>query len=406
MKKRCQIARKKKLMRYDFDKVIDRNHSWSIKHDFKEENKKPEDIIPLWVADMDFVSPECVVNALKAAASHQVFGYTRPREEYFEALSGWYERRFRWKIEKEWLVKTPGVVFALSVALRAFTGPGDAVIIQPPVYEPFRRAIIRNKRKLVKNPLVLENGRYHMDLEDLERKILENHVKLMIFSSPHNPIGRVWSREELTALSQICNRHHVFVISDEIHGDFTWPGHVQIPYASLSQECAMNSMVCTAPSKTFNLAGLQTSNILIPNGQMRKCLEDELMDMGQENINRMGLIACEAAYRGGEEWLVELLTYLQGNLALIREFLEKEMPEIKLIEPEGTYLAWLDCRGMGMTEEEMVTFFSDQAKVWLDPGSHSGEEAAGFMRFNMASPRSVIERALRQIKEAWDARRA
>lgn len=392
-------------MKYDFDKVIDRNHSWSIKHDFKKENGKTEDIIPLWVADMDFVSPECVVNALKKAADHQVFGYTRPREAYFESLSGWYERRFHWKIEKEWLVKTPGVVFALSVALRAFTNPGDAVIIQPPVYHPFRRAIERNKRTLVKNPLILENGHYRMDLEDFEKKVKENQVKLMILSSPHNPIGRVWTKEELTALSEICNRHHVFVISDEIHGDFTWPGHVQIPYASLSEENAMNSMVCTAPSKTFNLAGLQTSNVLIPNAKVRKCLEDELMDMGQENINRMGLIACEAAYRGGEEWLTQLLSYLQGNLALVREFCQKEMPEIKLIEPEGTYLAWLDCRGMNMTEEEMETFFSEEAKVWLDPGSHSGEEGIGFMRFNMASPHSVVEKALKQIGAAWVARK-
>ena len=392
------------MMKYDFDQIIDRNNTWSIKHDLKKENNKPEDVLPLWVADMDFVSPKCVVDTLKQVSEHGVFGYTKADERYFAAVSAWYERRFHWKIEKEWMVTTPGIVFAISVAIKAFTEAGDAVLIQPPVYHPFRRAIERNHRTLVENPLVLENGRYRMDLADFEQKVVDNHVKLMILCNPHNPIGRVWTREELTALSAICLRHHVFVISDEIHGDFIWPGHVQTPYASISEETRMHSMTCTAPSKTFNLAGLQTSNILIPDPVMRHKMYSEILDLGADGINRMGQFACEAAYRAGEGWLEQLLEYLYGNLALVREFTRTRMTEIQLVEPEGTYLAWLDCRGMKMTEEELIHFFSNEAKVWLDHGSHSGKEGEGFMRFNLGSPRSVIAEALDRIEGAWKKR--
>ncbi len=391
-------------MKYNFDQIIDRNNTWSIKHDLKKENNKPEDVLPLWVADMDFVSPKCVVDTLKQVSEHGVFGYTKADERYFAAVSAWYEKRFHWKIEKEWMVTTPGIVFAISVAIKAFTEAGDAVLIQPPVYHPFRRAIERNHRTLVENPLVLENGRYRMDLADFEQKVVDNHVKLMILCNPHNPIGRVWTREELTALSAICLRHHVFVISDEIHGDFIWPGHVQTPYASISEETRMHSMTCTAPSKTFNLAGLQTSNILIPDPVMRHKMYSEILDLGADGINRMGQFACEAAYRAGEEWLEQLLEYLYGNLALVREFTRTRMTEIQLVEPEGTYLAWLDCRGMKMTEEELIHFFSNEAKVWLDHGSHSGKEGEGFMRFNLGSPRSVIAEALDRIEGAWKKR--
>lgn len=392
-------------MTYNFDQLIDRNHTWSIKHDLKQENGKPEDILPLWVADMDFISPKSVTDALSAAVSHGVFGYTRADNSYFEAVASWYERRFSWKLQKEWLVPTPGIVFAISVAVRTFTSEGEAVLIQPPVYHPFKRAILRNHRTLVENPLILENGHYRMDYTDLEQKIVDNHVKLMILCNPHNPIGRVWTREELEAVSEICLRHHVFVISDEIHGDFVWPGYQQTPYACISEEAQQHSMTCTAPSKTFNLAGLQTSNIFLPGESMRKRYQSALLDLGQENINRMGQIACEAAYRGGEEWLTQLLSYLHENLKLVRDFTKTRMPEITLIEPEGTYLAWLDCRGMGMTEEELIDFFSNEAKVWLDHGSHSGKEGAGFMRFNLGSPRSVIAEALYRIESAWNRRK-
>ncbi len=393
-------------MQYDFDTPIDRTHTWSIKHDFKKENGKADDILPLWVADMDFRSPDSVVEALKKAVDHGIFGYSRADESYFDAVAAWYQKRHHLTLQPEWMTCTPGIMFALSIAVRAFTQEGDAVLIQPPVYHPFSRAILRNKRTLVENPLVLKDGHYEMDLEDLEQKVLDEHVKLMILCNPHNPVGRVWTREELTALADICLRHHVYVISDEIHGDFVWQGHEQTPYASISEEACLHSMMCTAPSKTFNLAGMATSNLFIPDPEMRRKFRSELLDVGQENMNRLGLFACRAAYEGGGEWLDQLIGYLAGNLALVRDFCKNRVPQIQLVEPEGTYLAWLDCRELGMTDDELMAFFSDDAKVWLDPGTHSGEQGSGFMRFNLGSSRSVIAQALDQIEAAWKKRNA
>ncbi|PST38653.1 MalY/PatB family protein [Clostridium fessum] len=391
-------------MQYDFDTPIDRTHTWSIKHDFKKENGKADDILPLWVADMDFRSPDSVVEALKKAVDHGIFGYSRADESYFDAVAAWYQKRHHLTLQPEWMTCTPGIVFALSIAVRAFTQEGDAVLIQPPVYHPFSRAILRNKRTLVENPLVLKDGHYEMDLEELEQKVLDEHVKLMILCNPHNPVGRVWTREELTALADICLRHHVYVISDEIHGDFVWQGHEQTPYASISEEACLHSMMCTAPSKTFNLAGMATSNLFIPDPEMRRKFRSELLDVGQENMNRLGLFACRAAYEGGGEWLDQLIGYLAGNLALVRDFCKNRVPQIQLVEPEGTYLAWLDCRELGMTDDELMAFFSNEAKVWLDPGTHSGEQGSGFMRFNLGSSRSVIAQALDQIEAAWKER--
>ena len=393
-------------MQYDFDTPIDRTHTWSIKHDFKKENGKADDILPLWVADMDFRSPDSVVEALKKAVDHGIFGYSRADESYFDAVAAWYQKRHHLTLQPEWMTCTPGIVFALSIAVRAFTQEGDAVLIQPPVYHPFSRAILRNKRTLVENPLVLKDGHYEMDLEELEQKVLDEHVKLMILCNPHNPVGRVWTREELTALADICLRHHVYVISDEIHGDFVWQGHEQTPYASISEEACLHSMMCTAPSKTFNLAGMATSNLFIPDPEMRRKFRSELLDVGQENMNRLGLFACRAAYEGGGEWLDQLIGHLAGNLALVRDFCKNRVPQIQLVEPEGTYLAWLDCRELGMTDDELMAFFSNEAKVWLDPGMHSGEQGSGFMRFNLGSSRSVIAQALDQIEAAWKKRNA
>lgn len=393
-------------MQYDFDTPIDRTHTWSIKHDFKKENGKADDILPLWVADMDFRSPDSVVEALKKAVDHGIFGYSRADESYFDAVAAWYQKRHHLTLQPEWMTCTPGIVFALSIAVRAFTQEGDAVLIQPPVYHPFSRAILRNKRTLVENPLVLKDGHYEMDLEELEQKVLDEHVKLMILCNPHNPVGRVWTREELIALADICLRHHVYVISDEIHGDFVWQGHEQTPYASISEEACLHSMMCTAPSKTFNLAGMATSNLFIPDPEMRRKFRSELLDVGQENMNRLGLFACRAAYEGGGEWLDQLIGYLAGNLALVRDFCKNRVPQIQLVEPEGTYLAWLDCRELGMTDDELMAFFSNEAKVWLDPGTHSGEQGSGFMRFNLGSSRSVIAQALDQIEAAWKKRNA
>ena len=393
-------------MQYHFDEIVDRSHTWSIKHDLKEANGKPADILPLWVADMDFRSPDGVREALKQAADHGIFGYSQADGSYFAAIRDWYKKRFGWEWQEEWMICTPGIVFAIFAAVQSFTKEGDGILIQPPVYHPFSRAVIRNRRCLVTAPLTLSDGRYRMDLDRVEAAVRGGDVPLMILCNPHNPVGRVWTREELGALEAICERYGVFVISDEIHGDFSWPGHPVTPYASLSGAAAAGSMTATAPSKTFNLAGLSTSNIFIADPDRRRRFQDVLLDIGQENMNRMGLIACRAAYEGGEEWLEELLSYLKGNLDLVRRFTEKGSVPIRLIEPDGTYLAWLDCRGMEMTDEELDEFFSQKARVWLDPGVHSGEEGSGFMRLNLGSPRSIIEEALGRIEAAWEKQNA
>lgn len=383
-----------------FDEIIDRKNTNSIKHDFCKEWGKPEDILPLWVADMDFPAPEAVTDALIRTAGQRIYGYSGSKAEYDNAVINWFAGRFGWRPEAEWIVKTPGVVFAISSAVRAYTRPGEAVLIQQPVYYPFAGSVEKNGRRLVNNELKYENGRYTMDLADFEQKIRDNDVKLFILCSPHNPVGRVWTRRELEAVADICLRYHVFVISDEIHCDFTYEGHKHTVFADISQECADNCVVCTAPSKTFNLAGLQCSNIFIKNAEKRKLMKDTIYATGYDEINVMGLAACRAAYEKGGEWLEELKAYLAGNLDFVRLFLKERLPLIKLVEPEGTYLVWLDCSGLGLDEQQLEEFMVKKAKLWLDGGSMFGHRTGLFQRVNIASPRSVIERALRQLEQA------
>ena len=382
---------------YDFDKVIDRRNTGSVKVDFIKENGFPEDTIPLWVADMDFETAPEIKEALKKTAEFGVFGYTIYQKSYFEAVHSWFQRRFDWNVEAEWMLQTPGVVFALSAAVRAFTNKGDAILIQRPVYYPFSRVIEQNERVLVNSPLVYKEGTYHMDFVDFEEKILANQVKLFILCNPHNPVGRVWNKEELCRIGEICRKHHVFVVADEIHCDFIRPGHEHINFASLGESFAQNCMVCTAPSKTFNLAGLQISNIFIPNEERRNQMKQELQRLGYEETGVFGITACEAAYRYGENWLKELLEYLEGNLTYIKEFIKEKLPKISLIEPQGTYLIWLDVSAYGYTPEQIKTRLRSEARLWLDEGEMFGEEGAQFIRINIASPRSVIQRAMERF---------
>ena len=382
---------------YDFDKVIDRRNTGSVKVDFIKENGFPEDTIPLWVADMDFETAPEIKEALKKTAEFGVFGYTIHQKSYFEAVHSWFQRRFDWNVEAEWMLQTPGVVFALSAAVRAFTNKGDAILIQRPVYYPFSRVIEQNERVLVNSPLVYEEGTYHMDFVDFEEKILANQVKLFILCNPHNPVGRVWNKEELCRIGEICRKHHVFVVADEIHCDFIRPGHEHINFASLGESFAQNCMICTAPSKTFNLAGLQISNIFIPNQERRNQMKQELQRLGYEETGVFGITACEAAYRYGENWLKELLEYLEGNLTYIKEFIKEKLPKISLIEPQGTYLIWLDVSAYGYTPEQIKTRLRSEARLWLDEGEMFGEEGAQFVRINIASPRSVIQRAMERF---------
>jgi cystathionine beta-lyase len=387
-------------MKYDFDAVIDRRNTDSLKYDFAARRGKPEGILPLWVADMDFQTPPCVIDALAKKSCHGIFGYSEPDDSYFAVLQSWFARRFGWEIEPEWLVKTPGVVTAIYIAVRALTKPGEAVLIQQPVYYPFSSAVTETGRTLVVSPLVLENGRYLIDFEDFERKIIADNVKLFILCSPHNPVGRVWTKDELARLGEICLRHDVRVISDEIHADFVYPGHTHSVFADISRELRDITVTCTAPSKTFNLAGLQISNIFIPNQTMHKSFLREYAASGLSQLGIMGMVACKAAYAGGEQWLEVLKAYLSENLAFLRDFLAREIPQIGLIEPEGTYLVWLDCRGLGLPPRELDDFIVHTAGLWLDDGPMLGVGGEGFQRVNIACPRTILREALERLKKA------
>ncbi|MEM1485975.1 MalY/PatB family protein [Oscillospiraceae bacterium PP1C4] len=389
---------------FDFDEVIDRRGTNSLKYDFASKRGKPEDILPLWVADMDFQSPPAVLEALSQRIQHGVFGYSDAADEsYFQALLHWYQNRFDWHPRPEWLVKTPGVVVAICTAIRALTKQGDAVIIQQPVYYPFEGSVKANDRQLIINRLVYEDGRYRIDINEFERQIITNQVKLFILCSPHNPIGRVWTKEELTAVGDICVRHGVYVVSDEIHADFVYPGYRHLVFAGLKPEYADLTVTCTAPSKTFNLAGLQISNLFIKNEKIRQQFLSETLKAGYSQPNLMGLIACQAAYEQGGQWLEELKHYITDNLALVRKFCKEELPVIRLVEPEGTYLVWLDCRALELSDQELDELMVKKAKLWLDAGSMFGADGNGFQRINIACPRAVLQQALLRLKEAVES---
>ena len=386
-------------MIYDFDSIIERKGTNCLKYDFAKERGKEADVLPLWVADMDFQTSPAILNQMQKVLSHGIFGYSEVKEDYFKALSEWYIKHFDWKTEKEWLIKTPGVVFAISAAIRAFTKEGDSVLIQQPVYYPFGQTIVDNNRKLVNNPLKLVNGHYEIDFKDFEEKIINNNVKLFVLCSPHNPVGRVWKEDELRHLGDICLSHNVIVVSDEIHSDFVYQGNKHLVFSSLSEKYAQNSVICTAPSKTFNLAGLQASNIFIANKELREKFIKAIDATGYSQLNVFGLIATQAAYEEGEEWLSQVKDYIYQNLCFVRKFLTEKLPEIELIEPEGTYLIWLDFRKLKMTEEEREQLLRE-AKLWLDSGVMFGREGEGFERINIACPRKILQQALEQLERA------
>lgn len=387
-------------MPVDFDTVPNRRGTNCFKYDFAREMGMPEDVLPLWVADMDFPTAPAVLERLHALAEHGIFGYTGVKDAYFSAVHNWYAQRFGWETQRSWLVTTPGVVFAIAIAIRAFTQKGDAILIQQPVYYPFANKVTENDRQLVVNPLVLKNGRYEMDFVDMERKIADNHVKMFLLCSPHNPVGRVWTKEELLRVGEICQKHGVLVVSDEIHADFTYAGHTHRVFASVKSEFADFTITCTAPSKTFNLAGLQNSNIFIPNRQLRHAYKKELSACGCGGTNCMGMAACQAAYEAGADWLEQLKQYLAGNLAYVRQFLREKLPDIALIEPEGTYLVWLDLRKLGLTEQQQRQLIVQDAKLWLDTGTLFGQGGEGFERINIACPRATIEQAMQRLERA------
>ena len=393
---------------YNFDKIINRKGTNCLKYDYAVERGKPADVLPLWVADMDFTVSEEITKSLHAAVDHGIYGYTQPKDAYYNAITNWMEKNHNWKTKREWIMKTPGVVFALGAAVKAFTKPGDAVLIQNPVYYPFTNIIRDNDRRVIDNTLVYEKrvtegkSQYSIDYEDFERKIVLENIKLFILCNPHNPVGRVWNREELQYLGEICLRHHVIVVSDEIHNDFVYPGFEHTVFANVDPRFAEFTVTCTAPSKTFNLAGLQISNIFISNETLREAFQKEIDKTGYDEPNALGAVACEAAYRGGQEWLDQLRAYLLENLNFLRTYLQEKIPQIHLVEPEGTYLVWLDCSELGISGKELDQFIVEKAGLWLDGGAMFGPSGSDFQRVNIACPRATLELALDKLKAAVD----
>ncbi len=399
-------------MTFNFDEEVSRRGTHSIKWEFLLEDKQyiygdhadpkygADRILPMWIADMDFPSPPAVIEALESRARHGIFGYSRPADSYFEAVINWVARRYGRTIERDWIVMTPGVVPTVNMLVQTFVAPGEKVLVQRPVYYPFFDAIKNNGGAVVSNSLRYENGRYCMDFDDLARKAADPAVKMAILCSPHNPIGRVWTAEELTRFGQICLENDVLVVSDEVHCDLIYEGQIFTTFANISDEFAQKSIVCTAPSKTFNLAGLKTSNIIIPDKGIRDKLTATIQRAGLLGANAFGIVATEAAYNHGEAWLAAALAYIQANYRFMVDYLAEHLPQLKLIPPEGTYLVWVDCRELGLDAAARKELFMGQAKLFLDEGELFGPEGAGFERFNIACPHSILAEALGRIRTA------
>lgn len=384
----------------DFDKVINRKNTKSLKYDFAKERGMPLDLLPLWVADMDFKTSSYVEDALLEQVNHGIFGYSENKDEYFLAINKWMWEHYNWKVEKNWLIKTPGIVFAIAMAVKAFTLKGDGVLIQSPVYYPFSEVIEDNNRVIIKNTLILgEDGKYHIDFEDFEEKIIKESIKLFILCNPHNPVGRVWTKEELIKLGDICHRHGVIVVSDEIHSDFVFLGEHNV-FANLKDTFKDFTITCTSPSKTFNLAGLQISNIFISNKKIKRLMAKEISASGYSQVSVMGLVACEAAYTHGEVWYRAMHKYIRENIEYTRSYLLEKIPQIKMINHEGTYLVWLDFRSLNLSNGKLESLIIDKAKLWLDSGAIFGESGAGFQRINVACPKSILVDALDRLEIA------
>lgn len=385
---------------YSFDEKVDLTGTGSMKWEHMEKLFGAGDLTPMWVADMDFRGPDPVIEAVKRRAELGIYGYTKPPAYLFEAVADWIERRHGWPVPQEWITYSPGVVTALNAGVRLFTEEGDSVVIQPPVYPPFFGVVKDNHRKLVANPLQQIDGKYRIDFDDLRRKIEESQAKMLILCSPHNPVGRIWKKEELEQLAEICLKYDLMVISDEIHADLTFKPHRHIPLLSVAPELEERTILCMAPSKTFNMAGLQASYILIPNQKLRERFNTYMEKEHLTMMNPFAVVASEAAYRYGEDWLEEVLKVIRGNLEYLLRFVEDRLPEVKVIPPEGTYLVWLDFHGLGLSSEELKDFLVREAKVALNPGSNFGEEGKGFMRMNIALPRHLLEEGLKKIEAA------
>lgn len=389
-------------MKYDFDKRLDRTHTASYKWGQSEKLFGRADILPLWVADMDFEAPKEVVSAISRRAGEGIYGYTIRTQGFYDAIIGWLSRRHQWSIKQEWISSSPGVVPALSLMVLAFTQQGDGIIVQSPVYYPFYDVIKMNGRNVVDNPLILEDGRYSIDFELLEQQARQG-AKMLLLCSPHNPGGRVWRREELERVGEICLKYNVLVVADEIHHDLVFSAHKHVPFAAISEAFAQNSLTCIATSKTFNLAGLQAASVIIPNEDLRRKYNALLKTLSLHMESFFGLTAIESSYTYGDEWLDQLLVYLEGNLDFLLDFMEQNIPQVKVIKPEGTYLVWIDCTSISSDPQALKELMFDKAGVAFSEGSVFGKQGAGFLRINIACPRSILVEALKKFSAALNA---
>ncbi|MFX1507220.1 MAG: MalY/PatB family protein [Promethearchaeota archaeon] len=388
-----------------FDEVIDRSNTGSIKWDpfYLKKLFGKKDLLPLWVADMDFRTPQPVIDALLERVKHGIFGYTGPDPiKYNNSVINWFKRRHNWALHEDWLVFSPGIVQACTYLIQRFTNPGDKVIIQDPVYYPFASIIKNNGRRVVSNQLILEKPYYQMNYDDLEEKAKDPRVKAIILCSPHNPVGRVWTKQELTRMGEICLENNVLIISDEIHCDLVYPKHKHIVFASISEEFAQHSFTCTAGSKTFNLAGFQHSNVIISNEELRESFKVQMEANALTIPNAFGALALQVAYDEGEEWLNSLIQILERNLNFLKSFLNKNLPIVSVIEPEGTYLVWLDFRALGLDHKELERKMLGEAKLALDSGYKFGIGGEGFERINIACPLTILEESLERISEVFN----
>lgn len=387
-------------MKYNFDEIINRKGTNSLKYDFAIERGKPSDVFPLWVADMDFKTPIEVTDALSKRVNHGIFGYSDPKESYYKSISEWFFKRHKLVSKYEDIITTPSVVFSINTAINAFTKEGDSILVQKPVYYPFFKSITNNGRKVVNNSLINNNGYYTVDLKDFEQKIIDNNVKLFILCSPHNPVGRTWKIQELKKMGDICKKHNVLVFSDEMHCDFDFT-NIHIPFSSVDPTFKDFSMIANSPSKTFNLASLQCSHMFISNEIIRNNFKSQISKVGIDNTSVFGMIATETAYNYGEDWLEQLKNYLKDNINFVDTFLKENLPFIKFRKPESSYLIWLDFNNLNISHDKLDEIIIKKANLWVNSGNIFGEEGIGFQRINIATQKENLEKALLRLKDAF-----
>lgn len=390
-------------MKYNFDEIVLRRHTCSYKWDSAPSDEK--EVLPLWVADMDFRTAPVIVEALERRVRHGIFGYVRVPDAYYESVARWFARRHGWKMETDWIIYTSGVVPAISAVIKALTVPGDGVVVQTPVYNCFFSSIRNNGCRVVPNPLIYENRTFRIDFEDLDRKTADPGVRLLLLCNPHNPAGRVWTREELARIGEICQKNGVRVIADEIHCELVFPGHEYVPFASTGENQLRNSVTCVSPSKAFNLAGLQIASIISCDRVVRERIDRAININELCDVNPFGVEATIAAYEGGEDWLLQLLDYLKGNYDLLCDFFKTYLPQIPVTSLEGTYLVWTDCRAFHLPSDVLQTLLLEETGLWLNSGTLYGAEGEGFLRWNIACPRVVLHDALTRFLRFVQTRR-